>query len=119
MCKNKNDNFTEFDDMSQTVTDCDFVDGFIDVPDDSDDTSSDKTFKEMLLDNLYAMTPREQKVIKLRYGLEDGVCRSVEELSEQFYVSPERIAQIEQKALRVLKRPKRILKLRDFLPDSE
>ena len=61
------------------------------------------------------MTPREQKVLKLRFGLEDGRARTLEEVGKKFDVTRERIRQIEAKALRKLKHPSRSKKLKDYL----
>ena len=61
------------------------------------------------------MTEREQKVIRLRFGLEDGKARTLEEVGQEFSVTRERIRQIEAKALRKLRHPQRSKKLKDFL----
>ncbi len=71
--------------------------------------------KEQLIEVLETLTPREQKVLKLRFGLEDGRARTLEEVGKRFEVTRERIRQIEAKALRKLKHPSRSKKLRDFL----
>ncbi len=71
--------------------------------------------KEQLGDVLDTLTPREEKVLKLRFGLEDGRARTLEEVGKEFNVTRERIRQIEAKALRKLRHPSRSKKLRDFL----
>ena len=71
--------------------------------------------KEQLLDVLDTLTPREEKVLKLRFGLDDGRARTLEEVGKEFQVTRERIRQIEAKALRKLRHPSRSKKLRDFL----
>ena len=64
---------------------------------------------------LQSLTEREQKVIRLRFGLEDGKARTLEEVGQEFSVTRERIRQIEAKALRKLRHPQRSKKLKDFL----
>ena len=71
--------------------------------------------KEQLVEVLDTLTEREQKVLKLRFGLEDGRARTLEEVGKQFDVTRERIRQIEAKALRKLRHPSRSKKLKDFL----
>ena len=71
--------------------------------------------KEQLMDVLSTLTPREEKVLRLRFGLEDGRTRTLEEVGKEFNVTRERIRQIEAKALRKLRHPSRSKKLRDFL----
>ena len=71
--------------------------------------------KEQLMEVLGTLTEREQKVLKLRFGLEDGRARTLEEVGKQFDVTRERIRQIEAKALRKLRHPSRSKKLRDYL----
>jgi len=71
--------------------------------------------KEQLIDVLDTLTPREEKVLKLRFGLEDGRTRTLEEVGQEFNVTRERIRQIEAKALRKLRHPSRSKKLKDFL----
>ena len=61
------------------------------------------------------LTPREKDVLKLRFGLEDGKARTLEEVGKSFHVTRERIRQIEAKALRKLRHPSRSKKLKDFL----
>lgn len=71
--------------------------------------------KEQLMDVLDTLTPREEKVLRLRFGLDDGRARTLEEVGKEFQVTRERIRQIEAKALRKLRHPSRSKKLRDFL----
>ena len=71
--------------------------------------------KEQLMDVLSTLTPREEKVLKLRFGIEDGRSRTLEEVGKEFNVTRERIRQIEAKALRKLRHPSRSKKLKDFL----
>ena len=71
--------------------------------------------KEQLVEVLDTLTEREQKVLKLRFGLEDGRSRTLEEVGKEFDVTRERIRQIEAKALRKLKHPSRSKKLKDYL----
>ena len=66
-------------------------------------------------DVLNSLTPREAKVLRLRYGLDDGKARTLEEVGKEFNVTRERIRQIEAKALRKLRHPSRSKKLKDFL----
>ena len=71
--------------------------------------------KEQLVDVLSTLTPREETVLKLRFGIEDGRTRTLEEVGKEFNVTRERIRQIEAKALRKLRHPSRSKKLKDFL----
>lgn len=71
--------------------------------------------KEQLVDVLDTLTPREQKVLRLRFGLDDGRARTLEEVGKKFEVTRERIRQIEAKALRKLRHPSRSKKLKDYL----
>ena len=71
--------------------------------------------KEQLVEVLGTLTEREQKVLCLRFGLEDGRARTLEEVGKEFDVTRERIRQIEAKALRKLRHPSRSRKLRDYL----
>lgn len=71
--------------------------------------------KEQLVSVLGSLTPREQKVIMMRYGLEDGHAKTLEEVGKEFNVTRERIRQIEAKALKKLRHPSRSKKLKDFL----
>ena len=64
---------------------------------------------------LHTLTPREEQVLRLRFGLEDGRQRTLEEVGQQFNITRERIRQIEAKALRKLRHPSRSKKLRDYL----
>ena len=79
------------------------------------DAASHTLLKEQLAEVLATLTPREEKVLKLRFGLEDGRSRTLEEVGEEFNVTRERIRQIEAKALRKLRHPSRSKKLKDFL----
>ncbi|MBQ6846117.1 MAG: RNA polymerase sigma factor RpoD, partial [Oscillospiraceae bacterium] len=71
--------------------------------------------REQLVDVLATLTPREEKVLKLRFGIEDGRTRTLEEVGKEFDVTRERIRQIEAKALRKLRHPSRSKMLKDFL----
>ena len=71
--------------------------------------------KEQLINVLDTLTPREEKVLRLRFGLDDGRARTLEEVGKEFNVTRERIRQIEAKALRKLRHPSRSKKLKDFL----
>ena len=73
--------------------------------------------KEELASVLLTLTDREEKVLRLRFGLDDGQCRTLEEVGQIFGVTRERIRQIEAKALRKLRHPSRSRKLKDFLVD--
>jgi len=73
--------------------------------------------KEELSGVLLTLTEREEKVLRLRFGLDDGQCRTLEEVGQIFNVTRERIRQIEAKALRKLRHPSRSRKLKDFLTD--
>ena len=79
------------------------------------EAASQTLLKEQLADVLKTLTPREEKVLRLRFGLEDGRPRTLEEVGKEFNVTRERIRQIEAKALRKLRHPSRSKKLRDFL----
>ena len=89
------------------------------IPDDEApapaDAASHTLLKEQLGDVLSTLTPREEKVLRLRFGLEDGRPRTLEEVGKEFDVTRERIRQIEAKALRKLRHPSRSKKLKDFL----
>ena len=74
--------------------------------------------KEQLVDVLGTLTEREQKVLRLRFGLDDGRARTLEEVGKEFNVTRERIRQIEAKALRKLRHPSRSRKLKDYLDDN-
>ena len=71
--------------------------------------------KEQLMEVLDTLTPREEKVLRLRFGLDDGKARTLEEVGREFNVTRERIRQIEAKALRKLRHPSRSKKLKDFI----
>ena len=79
-----------------------------------DEATSQKLLRDQLLAVLDTLTPREQKVIRLRYGLDDSHQRTLEEVGKEFNVTRERIRQIEAKALRKLRNPSRSKKLKDF-----
>ena len=79
------------------------------------DSVASTMLKEQLLGVLDTLTPREEKVIRLRYGIDDGKPRTLEEVGREFNVTRERIRQIEAKALRKLRHPSRSKKLKDFL----
>ncbi len=88
------------------------------IPDDAlapADAASMSLLKEQLAEVLKTLTPREEKVLKLRFGLEDGNPKTLEEVGKEFNVTRERIRQIEAKALRKLRHPSRSKKLKDFL----
>ena len=89
------------------------------IPDDDAlapaDAASMSLLKEQLADVLKTLTPREEKVLSLRFGLEDGNPKTLEEVGKEFNVTRERIRQIEAKALRKLRHPSRSKKLKDFL----
>lgn len=79
------------------------------------DAASHTMLREQLSDVLSTLTPREEKVLRLRFGLEDGRSRTLEEVGREFNVTRERIRQIEAKALRKLRHPSRSRKLKDYL----
>ena len=89
------------------------------IDDDKTQTPGDSVafimLKEQLLGVLDTLTPREEKVLRLRYGIDDGKPRTLEEVGREFNVTRERIRQIEAKALRKLRHPSRSKKLKDFL----
>ena len=89
------------------------------IPDDDApapaEAASFALMKEQLMDVLDTLTPREEKVLRLRFGLDDGHQRTLEEVGKEFNVTRERIRQIEAKALRKLRHPSRSKKLRDYL----
>ena len=89
------------------------------IPDDAAlapaDAASHQLLKEQVMDVLSSLTPRERKVLELRFGLEDGRSRTLEEVGREFGVTRERIRQIEAKALRKLRHPSRSEQLRSFL----
>ena len=79
------------------------------------DSAAYTLLKEQLEEVMQTLTPREAKVLKLRFGLEDGKARTLEEVGKEFMVTRERIRQIEAKALRKLRHPLRSKKLRDYM----
>ncbi|MCH5153158.1 MAG: RNA polymerase sigma factor RpoD [Clostridiales bacterium] len=79
------------------------------------DVAAQAMLREQLIQALHKLTPREEKVIRLRYGLDDGKQRTLEEVGKEFNVTRERIRQIEAKALRKLRNPTKSKKLRDYL----
>ena len=89
------------------------------IPDDDviapADAATFTMLREQLIEVLETLTPREQKVLRLRFGLDDGRARTLEEVGKEFEVTRERIRQIEAKALRKLRHPSRSKKLKDFL----
>ena len=89
------------------------------IPDDDapapEESAAFTLLKEQLIEVLDTLTPREEKVLRLRFGLDDGRARTLEEVGKEFNVTRERIRQIEAKALRKLRHPSRSKKLRDFL----
>ena len=88
------------------------------IPDEAasepSEAASFTLLKEQLVDVLGTLTPREEKVLKLRFGIEDGRTRTLEEVGKEFNVTRERIRQIEAKALRKIRHPGRSKKLRDY-----
>ena len=79
-------------------------------------SSKENRFQQISIsDSFTGLTEREQKVLRLRFGMKDGRARTLEEVGKEFYVTRERIRQIEAKALRKLRHPSRIRKLRDYL----
>jgi len=89
------------------------------IPDDDSpaphDSAAYTLLKEQLEEVMKTLTPREAKVLKLRFGLEDGKARTLEEVGREFMVTRERIRQIEAKALRKLRHPSRSKKLKDYM----
>ena len=79
------------------------------------DSAAHTLLREQLEEVMDTLTPREAMVLKLRFGLEDGKARTLEEVGKQFDVTRERIRQIEAKALRKLRHPSRSKKLRDYM----
>lgn len=78
------------------------------------EVASNAMMREQLQEVLHTLTPREEKVIRLRFGLEDGQAHTLEEVGKEFNVTRERIRQIEAKALRKIRHPGRSKKLRDY-----
>ena len=89
------------------------------IPDDESPAPQDSAaytlLKEQLEEVMETLTPREAKVLKLRFGLEDGKARTLEEVGREFQVTRERIRQIEAKALRKLRHPSRSKRLKDYM----
>ncbi|HHU08306.1 MAG TPA: RNA polymerase sigma factor RpoD [Clostridiaceae bacterium] len=89
------------------------------IPDDDAPSPADQAaftlLKEQLLEVLKGLTPREEKVLRLRFGLDDGRQRTLEEVGREFNVTRERIRQIEAKALRKMRHPSRSKKLKEYL----
>ncbi len=89
------------------------------IPDDDSpapaDAASYALLREQLCEVLHTLTPREEHVLKLRFGLDDGRSRTLEEVGKEFNITRERIRQIEAKALRKLRHPSRSKRLRDYL----
>ena len=89
------------------------------IPDDNEPVPAEAAeyavLKEQLNEVLDTLTDREQKVLRLRFGLDDGRARTLEEVGKEFNVTRERIRQIEAKALRKLRHPSRSKKLKDYL----
>ncbi len=89
------------------------------IPDDDSpapqEAASFAMLREQLAEVLHTLTPREEHVLKLRYGLDDGRPRTLEEVGKEFNITRERIRQIEAKALRKLRHPSRSKRLKDFL----
>ena len=89
------------------------------IPDDDIPAPADAAaytlLQEQLKDVLNTLTDREKKVLRLRFGLDDGRARTLEEVGREFKVTRERIRQIEAKALRKLRHPSRSKKLKDFI----
>ena len=79
--------------------------------------TENEILKEEIDDVLQRLQPREQEVLRLRFGLKDGTCHTLEEVGKKFNVTRERIRQIEAKALRKLRHPSRAKKLRDFMEE--
>ena len=79
------------------------------------DVAAYAMLKEQLIGVLHKLTPREEMVLRLRYGIDDGRARTLEEVGREFNVTRERIRQIEAKALRKLRHPSKSKKLKDFL----
>ena len=89
------------------------------IPDDDSPAPSEAAsyalLREQLSEVLHTLTPREEHVLKLRFGLDDGRTRTLEEVGKEFNITRERIRQIEAKALRKLRHPSRSKRLKDYL----
>ena len=89
------------------------------IPDDDSpapaEAASAILLHEQLCEVLHTLTPREEQVLKLRFGLQDGRTRTLEEVGKEFHITRERIRQIEAKALRKLRHPSRSKRLKDYL----
>ena len=89
------------------------------IPDDEMpapvEAATSTMLNEQLMDVLSSLTPREEKVLRLRFGIDDGRQRTLEEVGKEFNVTRERIRRIEAKALRKLRHPSRSRRLKDFL----
>jgi len=89
------------------------------IPDDGspapDEKASYTMLREQLSEVLHTLTPREESVLRLRFGLVDGRQRTLEEVGKEFNITRERIRQIEAKALRKLRHPSRSKRLKDYL----
>ena len=83
------------------------------------DMTAYSLLKDKILDVLESLSPRERKVLSLRFGLQDGYSRTLEDVGQQFNVTRERIRQIEAKALRKMRHPTRIRKLHGFFESAE
>ena len=81
--------------------------------------AADVLLREHIEDVMQTLTPREAKVLKLRFGLQDGRMRTLEEVGREFQVTRERIRQIEAKALRKLRHPSRSKRLKDFMNSED
>ena len=79
------------------------------------DSAFSKLLKEKIEELLNTLTPREARILRLRFGLQNGHCYTLEEVGQKFGLTRERIRQIEGRALRRLRHPRRSRKLRDYL----
>lgn len=85
------------------------------MPPPPDSMATYAMLKKQLTEVLDTLTPREEKVVRLRFGLDDGKTRTLEDVGKEFNVTRERIRQIEAKALRKLRHPSRSKRLKDYL----